>query len=517
MLRGVFSVLCLLPAVMGAQVVEGRVLNDATGDGVPGVAVRLFGVGNYEGPGDYEAITDSEGRFRFDAVIAGGYHARYTAPGFDPVPSAGSILPPFGVADGSEPVRLEVKMQPLVKVSGQVVDASAKPVSGAAVWLVRGDRWCGPPACFPEHRVLTTGETGTYSAPDIAPGRWLLCATAPSSWKPPESQGGERQAWAQTCYPGAADTRLAEGATVQPGGEQWLPDIKLASVAAYRVHGQVFGLDGKPLPDASVALGSGAGPGLMQKTDGDGEFEFGTVAEGEWRLSATLENGGVKLRATRSLRLPGEDLEALELSLTRPFSLRGKIVMKAPEGASVPPLPPIDLVLVSGSALLSDGGAAFIPLPSDNGDIEAAGVYPGTYEILPISESPAPYYLDSVRVGEQDGLGPVAIFSGADALTVTYKLGGGTVGGSAEACGAGRAVLIPQDAALRHAGFIRVTDCDANGRFEFPAVRPGEYFGLIADGSPASLVSLARDENVLKSAAGVTVRENETVVLEMRR
>ena len=399
-------------------------------------------------------------------------------------------------------------MQPLVKLSGQVVDASGKPVSDAAVWLVRGDRWCGPPACFPEHRALTTGEKGTYSVPDIAPGMWLLCATAPPSWKPPESQGGERLAWAQTCYPGAADARLAEGAIVQQGGEQWLPDIKLASVAAYRVHGQVFGLDGKPVPDASVALGRGAGPGLTQKTNSNGEFEFAAVAEGEWRLSARSENGGVKLRATRWLRLAGEDVEDLELSLTGPFSLRGKIVMKAPGGAPVPPAPPIDLLLVSGSALLSDGGAASIPVPSDDGLIEAASVYPGVYEIRPISESPAPYYLDSVQLGERDGLGPVAIFSGAEALTVTYKLGGGTVRGSAESCGAGHPVPIPQDAALRLAGFIRVTDCDANGRFEFPAVRPGEYFGLMAEREPGLVCfSLARRECVEEGGGGERARE----------
>jgi hypothetical protein len=157
------------------------------------------------------------------------------------------------------------------------------------------------------------------------------------------------------------------------------------------------------------------------------------------------------------------------------------------------------------------------PLPSDNGDMEGAGVYPGTYEIRPISESPAPYYLDSVRVGEQDALGYVAIPSGSQDFTITYKLGGGTVRGSAEACGTGHPTLIPQDAALRRAGFIRVTDCDANGRFEFSAVRPGEYFALIAEGSPASFVSLSRDENVLRRAAGLRVRESETVIVEIQR
>jgi hypothetical protein len=38
--------------------------------------------------------------------------------------------------------------------------------------------------------------------------------------------------------------------------------------------------------------------------------------------------------------------------------------------------------------------------------------------------------------------------------------------------------LIPQDPALRRDGFVRLTSCGQNGRFEITAVRPGEYYGL---------------------------------------
>jgi hypothetical protein len=69
--------------------------------------------------------------------------------------------------------------------------------------------------------------------------------------------------------------------------------------------------------------------------------------------------------------------------------------------------------------------------------------------------------------------------------------------------------LIPKEVALRRAGFIRRTACGRNG-FEIPAVRPGDYYGL-AIGNPALL-----DDGLLKQAAGVTVRGNESTTAELK-
>src|SRR5206468_2700298 len=99
-----------------------------------------------------------------------------------------------------------------------------------------------------------------------------------------------------------------------------------------------------------------------------------------------------------------------------------------------------------------------------------------------------PYYLDAIRLGQRDAKGEdVAIASGDEVLTLTYKLGGGTVRGTCES----RVIIVPEEAAYRRMGFVRVAECDARGRFQIAAVRPGEYAVFAAKGPPfASLAGL---------------------------
>jgi len=183
----------------------------------------------------------------------------------------------------------------------------------------------------------------------------------------------------------------------------------------------------------------------------------------------------------------------------------------------------LDLAGFAGNATINVGGRAD---PGAKGDFTIANMYPGAYEILPafFAPPPAPYYLDSIRLGERDALDAgVPIESGALPITIAYKLNGGTVRGTVEACGAGEILLIPQDGALRRDGFIHRTSCDPNGRFEIAAIRPGEYyaFAMAAD-APANLrVKLHRprpelDQNLINQAVRVSVRSNEATLADLR-
>jgi protocatechuate 3,4-dioxygenase beta subunit len=467
----------------------------------------------------YSATTDSEGRFRIEGIEDGAYRPRYSASGFSPIPYPGGVLPPFTVARAGEPVRLEVKMQPLGKLSGRVKDASGNPVPYASVWLVRGDKWwMPPPAClFHDSLGLNSDANGQYRVPNLAPGPWLLSASAPPSWNPPDPSGDERLGWAQTFYPGATDPQLAAPVIVGTAGEQWSPDIKIAAVPVRRVHGTILDVRGDPVATASVVLGRGFGPGLTQIANDDGTFEFDTVPDGEWRLSAGAEKDGVKLRATQSVQIKSLDVENLVVRLAAPFLLRGRVVMEVPEGTPAPAHPEFALELVSSTALPSDGLAASNHIFTDGDSLTVKNVYPGSYEIEPLSgASLGPYYLDSIRLGDSDAVGSVSIPSDAQPLTITYKLGGGSVRGTVEGCTAGHVFLVPQDLALRHPGFLQISECDDTGRFEFAAVRPGDYYGFAVAGDPFPAGSIIRDSELLKRTSSVTVRASESTSAEIQ-
>jgi hypothetical protein len=422
---------------------------------------------------------------------------------------------PFSVASGGEPARLEVKMEPLGKLAGRVLDVSGKPVPGASLWLVGEDRWCMPPKCEPRTAVAKANEKGEYAVADLDPGPWLLSATAPATWAPPDSPDGHRLGWAQTFYPGVSDPQNAGAVMVGRGGDVGNLDIKLAAAPVHRIKGRIIDVSGNPVAKASVALGKGFGPNFSQETAGDGTFEFAAVVDDEWRLSAAADQGGVQLKGAQSIEIKDRDLDNVELRLAAPFSIRGKIVVDVPDGAPAREPPSVILALVSGMRLLSDAGGTAMPLISNQGNLTVRrGIYPGPYQIETLEEAPAPYYLDSIRLGDQSALGWFSILSGAQPLTVTYKLDGGKVRGAIEGCGGDHVLLIPQDQARRRHAFMYFTTCGQSGQFEFPAVRPGEYYGLATAGLPTA--DMLDDGALLRKASRVTVRANESTAADIR-
>ena len=497
-----------------AQVVEGRVVNAVTGAGIPQAKVGLIPTGDTPDENTYRAVTDAEGRFHIEGVKDGTYRARYNAPGFSPILDPASPPPSFAVAAAGDPVRLEVRMRPLGKLSGRVKDAGGQVVPNASIWLVRGSRYCRPPFCSPARRQTNTNEKGEYTFDDLAPGPWMISAIAPAKWTPPEPSGAETFGWVETFFPGVTDAQLAQPVTVG-FGDAWAPDIKLAAAPVHRVRGRVLDARGQPAGKASVSLARDFGSTLTMGTREDGAFEF-AAQSGEWRLSAGLDRGGVTLKSIQSIEVKREDLEDIELHLAEPFVLTGKLVLEVPAGTTAPPRPPIDLLLNLKDALLNDGPAASLPVRQRGSELTVPDVYPGDYDLQQISEPPVPYYLDSIRLGDRDVSGPVSIQSAAQPLTVTYKLGGGTVRGAIEGCAGQPVILIPQEPALRRGGLLRVTTCDGKGQFEFPSVRPGDYLGFALPGETMSFADILQDADLLRQAAGVKVHAGEAASPELR-
>jgi hypothetical protein len=111
----------------------------------------------------------------------------------------------------------------------------------------------------------------------------------------------------------------------------------------------------------------------------------------------------------------------------------------------------------------------------------------------------------------------VQILSSAHTLTLAYKRNGGIVHGTIENCANGWIFLVPQEPALRREGFINQVKCGPDGRFEFTAVRPGEYYGFaVAANSLMPVSPMNPDQNLINQSVRISVRPNESTDAEIR-
>jgi hypothetical protein len=523
------GLLILAAACAAAQSVEGSVFDAATGAGAAGVRVELL----KGGTPFYETTTDGGGRFRFDNVREGEYAARYQSP--DYWLTAGPSDYRYFHIGGAEPVKLTARLMPWSTISGRVVDARGNGVANARVemtgsGMVANGRtylrtsWGGggggqlnivrPGMPFPGN----SDAQGRFEV-KVMPGAYMFSVVAPPELKPPvPEEGGPVLAWIRTYYPGVAAPDAASKVAVLPGAQISL-ELKLLAVPAHVVRGVVLYPDGTPAPKASIVLGDLYRAVPVPSKD-DGSFEFPAVPEGEWRLMAEAERGGVKLRAHEWIEVTRHDVENVKLRLTPPVALRGKVIMEAPkDGSTLRPMPFI--LSLRGGHVMDDtdrmagpGEVALIEPDLKGGILDRDYAYPGTYGLsAPLQPPPPPYYLDAIRIGDVDVLlQDVEIATDAN-ITVVYKTDGGSVAGKAEGCASGGVLLVPADPARRRPGLSYSGACDANDRYEVRAVRPGDYFALaFAGNGPVVTV----DEQLLNQAVKVTVHAGEASSADLR-
>lgn len=501
-----FCLLILLAAGAAAQTVEGTVLNSATGAGIAGIGVNLEQVTNgaYR---LYQARTDQQGHFQLDNVQDGVYRALYATNDYwqpdDP--------PRFQVTAGGLPVKLEAHMMPLPHISGRVVDGRGNAVAGARVDIN------GSGLVF----AVDADAVGKFDLRQ-RPGTYTLSAVAPPGWKPPDPEpdagpgSGRVLAWVRTFYPGVAVAEAASNIVVQPGVDVTGIDIKLLAVPVHAVRGVLLNPDGTPAPKVAMALSDGAGlpVALHAESKDDGTFEFPAVPDGEQLFGFEVTLGGVKLRASQWIVMAGHDLEGVKVRLTAPFAVRGKVVIETSPGRQETRTPAVVLVSVSRDhpSVLRQFWSA---RPDAQGNFSFPNVYPGFYRIEP--NLPPPYYLDAVRLGESEPVvGDMELNAGAPLITVVYKTNGGTVHGTVEKCDSGQVVMVPQDEALRRAGFLYNARCviapSGADRYEIAAVRPGEYYVLAFAGHGP----MPGYDGILNQASRVTVRASEATSADLR-
>ncbi len=255
--------LALKPAVK----LQGKVVDQETGAGVPGVRVWLyFQDGKGTGGRDNPTITDREGAFTLYARPGRANLQVYQFPDQYIDPSAGRQQRTIEVQKDAtlEPIRL----QRASVLEGFVVDKAGKPVPDAEIRFTDTDYSASP------QEIFRTDAAGRFTLKKIAPKRTLIIRAR-------------------------TKTAIAEPVNIVPAELKEPLRLVVDEKTAFTLRGTVTDDGGKPLPRADVGLTShwswAGGTVSFQshtcKTDDAGRFEFGGLWPGDrYQISVSAKD-----------------------------------------------------------------------------------------------------------------------------------------------------------------------------------------------------------------------------------
>jgi hypothetical protein len=520
----IISLLCafLAPALRAQTgVVEGKVLDGASGAGISGVTVYF---GTDQGV-HYEAITGDSGAFHIAGMKPGEYGSHFEKAGYLPYysgqdPSGAAIR----VGSGGDPVRVRIELSAPGSLRGRVLDPDGKP-GNARVEL---DVMSQEAATDPEGRFMFTG---------IAPGEHTLLATPIKSRIAPQAETlrDVRTELVPTWFPAAIEPDQAQKIVLASGADVSDIEIRLQKTLVYRVGGLVLNAAGKPEPKVTVMLVSAKRretlAGLVQRGEVaffplgvpapalpvapvhsakamDGVFEFPSVPAGDWRFVAWSQSSGPP-SYTFASAFVGQDIDDLELRFAAPFQWKGSVEWL---NSSPDQHPKLGVMLAAEDHWSMLGGASL------DGTLRFDSVLPGEYRIVPPPGAAGNYYLSSVLLAGRDVLGqPVTLFPGSPPLRILYKPNAGTVHGQVGNCGKATVVLVPEQAlAALTQDFGRFSSCGSEGEFSISSVRPGDFYMWALDtADPTKFTDPKILQKLVPNAVRVTVDEAATASVKL--
>jgi 5-hydroxyisourate hydrolase-like protein (transthyretin family) len=528
----------LLAGALTAQQgsIEGVVLNQASGQPLPGVHIRLLNQMIVESATQaWGAATDAAGHFSIAAIPPGTYTVELERTGFLQVPGTGFMKnTEIDVRPGEHLAGRQLAMWPLIQIAGRVVNQYGDPAAGAQVQAsteaVRAGavnaRLLGP------YGIKTTDERGQFRlfAP---PGKYYVVAGPPilPSMGPAEirTDGTSDLAYVSTYYSDASDASTATTVEVKPGGEVTGIEIHLRSGAVRRnlsVSGVVTGISAcAPLvayqygetPDR-VSMGNSGG-----RVDAGGRFSFDNLPPGYLRLLARCSSGDTELQSEvveTHLEPPG--VSGVQLALTPGGVVTGTLEIVG-GGPAAAPAGKVTVKLVPTSGI-GFGMPGPMGQPSgtvdQDGAFRIAGVTPGRFQVS-VDPMPENGYVKAVLLDNTAVSGGTLDFSHGvrgPRIKITVSRNGAQISGEVRDADGGPLLnpnvmvsLVPEpnQSALSRRGASVI-----DGHYTLKSVPPGKYqlcaldiFRTIPDrpaGSTCSALPAATETLDVSEGARVT-------------
>jgi uncharacterized protein (DUF2141 family) len=428
------------PALTGTASIAGLVVaEDEARTPLRRATVTVTSEGAFSGR---TAVTNDAGQFAVTGLPAGRYQVTASKGAYLSAPY-GATRPlrpgvvrtgtPIAVGEGQQVAGLVVTMMRGGVITGVILDATGRPARAVDLTVSYFSR-------SPQNgeRTLTrfagleasvrTDSRGIYRIYGLPPGEYVV-STAPvlqfaasdlmvtSETDVARASGtGRSDAQANTpvvrprvglatvYYPGTTTADHATPIRVGAGEEKTGIDFALQLVPNVRVEGRVLGVDGQPVPGATVAALSTVKPAgvdfgrFSARTDPRGEFSLRGVAPGAYMLAA---NAGTAW-ATIPASIQGDDVRT-DIQLRPAISIGGTLAVDTGAAVTTPDWARVRVqFVVESSATPISSGVYTFPVTAE-GRFTAA-VMPGRYRVAVMmpAAAGASWIVKTAQVGGKD-------------------------------------------------------------------------------------------------------------------
>jgi hypothetical protein len=523
----------LVFAPQNTTILQGTVQRAGASDPIAGVEITLSL--NTPQSSRVRTISDAQGRFTFENVPLGRYTLQANREGYFTSP-AGHPLP-FPVAtltiDSLQTQRIVIELVPGATIAGRITGPDGNPLAGVKLSATTLQYDAGRRTFALGSLPKATDDRGDYRIYWLPPGEYYIRA---------EYENTSSSLARRSYYPGTLDSTSAIPLTIRGGETLEGMNFALPRANTIRISGHVnvnnapypsggivrtFYLlprDGRPIELYPAEFANTVRPQLGAVSL-DFAIEARGVAPGSYDLAPFYIDGTTFYTGRTRIDIGDTDLEKVTAHVTPNIEVTGRVSVK--DNLAYDKWRPIQIQLRSRDVpvplTVRSGTAVFQP----DGTFSIRDVVEGRYQLYlgaTPGTIPGDLYISGIRQGGADlqDEGTLEVRPGMQPVEITLSTGAGKIEGSVESALGGvpaRAdvVLVPPLHRRKNVMYYDRATIDANGRFSFSGIAPGEYkvfaFEQLSDGAELNPEFIARYETL---GLGVTVTASTTREIRLR-
>ena len=375
----------------------GSVVNSVTGEPVRKAMVEL------NGSQTRRAFTEPDGSFQFEGVQGGTFVLTARRPGFMDIadPSMGRVQSRSGattftaagsVTVGPDMGSITLKLVPLARISGRVLDTEGEPVSNVTVRCLQQSIVSGHRVWQPAQST-GTDDGGNFLIDNLPPGRVLLETLSQQVYPGLiADDDASRLIYRSQYYPNATDMGAAQPIDLTAGQDARI-EFTVSVVRGTRVFFSVA----PPMGWVSATLIDASGDeveAMVRRNIRTGGWILPSIPPGTWRLSVT-SNGGA--RGEANIDVGSADVRNVVVPLSEPVQVP---IMITGGTSGQSGTPPVTVQLISsGPGRLSQVNPVFVSSRDRNAPL-GAGAPPGPYHVT--VNVPGSDCVESITSGSTD-------------------------------------------------------------------------------------------------------------------